>query len=253
MQASDADHDSPHFTRFLDAVRTGNRSVAAHALDDHPQWLNRFSYEPKAHGPEMWLPLHHAALLGKVEVVRLLLERGASPDCRTRFNTPTHGRATPLHLAAAAGQLASVEALVAADAELDVLDAALCSPLHLAARLGHPDIVSRLTKAGCSLELRNSNDRTALHDAIRSSEAVDDKAANACAIFLIDAHADVNATCPKEPVAYTPLHRCVSTGEPRRPVMQRLLEEGADITAEDPRHHRSAAALCTELHGRTWW
>jgi ankyrin len=240
MQASDADPHNPQFMRFLDAIRTGNRDATVASLRDQPGWLNHFSSEPAAHGPEMWLPLHHAAHTGHTSIVRLLLEQGASPDCRTRFQTPTHGRATPLHLAVSAGHVGVVEALVAAGAELDVLDAALCSPLHLAARHGHPDLVSKLIKAGASLELRNSNDRTALHEAIRSSPDVEDKAANACAIFLIDAHADVNATCPKEPEGYTPLHRCACTGELRRPVMQRLLEAGADRMLRDPRRGHTA-------------
>ncbi|MGH9558625.1 MAG: ankyrin repeat domain-containing protein, partial [Bryobacteraceae bacterium] len=58
-------------------------------------------------------PLHAAA--GRhAEIVRLLLERGASPDARQ------HGGWTPLHAAAQHGDLETARALIAAGAHSEI-------------------------------------------------------------------------------------------------------------------------------------
>jgi hypothetical protein len=51
-----------------------------------------------------WRPLHLSVVEGRLEIVRYLLEAGASPDCQ--LNT-LYDKMTPLMLAAANGDLVS--------------------------------------------------------------------------------------------------------------------------------------------------
>ena len=75
---------------------------------------------PLADAPERHSALALAAQLGHVDVVRLLLDGGESPD---RYNPDgMHGHATPLHQAALNGHEAVVRLLVERAARLDIPD-----------------------------------------------------------------------------------------------------------------------------------
>jgi ankyrin repeat protein len=75
---------------------------------------------PTADSDERLRALSLAAQLGHVEVVRLLLDAGESPD---RFNPDgMHAHSTPLHQAALAGHEAVVRLLVERGARLDIKD-----------------------------------------------------------------------------------------------------------------------------------
>lgn len=68
-------------------------------------------------------PLIWAAFNGRTAAVRRLLELGADPMARGEFGGQSHGhRVTPLHLAAASGDRATVEVLLDAGADPTVLD-----------------------------------------------------------------------------------------------------------------------------------
>lgn len=212
---------------WVDAICRDDVEQVRKFLGEQPGRGNQFVTQPVPWGQEMWMPLHFAADAGAGRVVALLLDRGIQPQCRTRFDTPMHARQTPLHLSAKQGQPTIIQALIDHDAEVDVLDARSDRPLHVAARHGHADAVQALVAAGASLDPRNGNGRTPLHEAIRSSEGVSDDAANAAALALIEAGADVNADCPKEPEAWSPLMRCEAMGQQRAVVAQALRQRGA--------------------------
>ncbi len=195
-------------------------------LEEKPGRANQFVTQPVAWGQEMWMPLHFAADAGAAQVVAWLLDLRVRPDCRTRFDTPHHARQTPLHLAARRGYVPVIAALLDADADLEVLDARADRPLHLAARHGHAEAVNALVNAGAALDPRNAAGRTPLHEAIRSEEGVSDAAANAAALVLIDAGVDVNADCPNEPDAWSPLMRCEKLGERRSEVAETIRRHG---------------------------
>lgn len=78
-------------------------------------------------------PLHLAVSLGRQELVRILLAGGANPCSRTG---PPHK--TPLHLAAAGGDVVIMEMLIKRGAGWKDKDDWGWSVLHEAAAAGHP-------------------------------------------------------------------------------------------------------------------
>ena len=84
-----------------------------------------------APGPGSFTPLHFAALHTPVEVIRVLIERGADP------NALAWNGFTPLLLAALGNDVPAVlEALLAAGAKRDVRTEGGRTRLHLAAQAG---------------------------------------------------------------------------------------------------------------------
>ena len=82
--------------------------------------------------------LHYAAKLGSEDTVQRLLKAGADPDVLTKT------KHTPLRSAAAHGHTAAITSLVAAKAKVDVPDVKGVNPLHAAASIGHMEVVAAL-------------------------------------------------------------------------------------------------------------
>ncbi|MEM1446233.1 MAG: ankyrin repeat domain-containing protein [Planctomycetota bacterium] len=215
LQAESAD-------AWAKALIAGDAEAVSAMLEDRPRRANQFLSQDRPWGLEMWMPLHFAAQGGHDAVVRLLLERGIRPECRTRFATPMHARRTPLHFAAEAGDLGVMTALLDAGADADVLDARSDRPVHLAARRGHADAVRLLVECGADPEAKNGNARTPLHEAIRSDDGVADGDANAAALTLLELGANPEAECPKEALFRTPVLRCEAMGARRDAVLAEL-------------------------------
>ena len=138
-------------------------------------------------------PLHAAAEKGQREVVQLLLDRGADIEVRDMFgDRPLHTAAeegqrevveclvkngadvnaqadngsTPLHKAACYGHLVVVKHLI--NAGTDILpDAFGRTPLYLATEGNYPEVVELLLRSGAYINVRNSDNETPLHIAIR--------------------------------------------------------------------------------------
>lgn len=251
--------------KFITQLESGPLPALLDTLDDQPRRMNTFLSQPATHGEEQWMPMHFAARAGHTPALSALLERGVHPDCRTRYRTPMHARQTPLHLAAAGGHDESILRLLEAAAEVEVRDALGRSPLWMAARYQHAPVVSQLLRRGADPEAKDAQGRTPLHAALiaeppenppageRTSVHGSDQTRTqtqfnpAAALALLDGRADPNAVCPKDPDGYTPLHRCVVLGESAAPVIERLLEAGADRAVADPRYDRTAVQLAEQL------
>ena len=70
-------------------------------------------------------------------------------------------RATPLHVAAAAGNLEAVKALLKRKCRVDVVDSNGATPLMHAAAAGAIDVCTRLVKSGADASKRDAAGRTA--------------------------------------------------------------------------------------------
>ncbi|KAL5256261.1 hypothetical protein ACHWQZ_G011473 [Mnemiopsis leidyi] len=104
-------------------------------------------------------PLHQACVEGKVEKVRELLGKHASP------NTRDHAGWTPLHEACNHGYLEIVVMLVSAGADINDRGGRECggiTPLHDAAQWGNVEITKYLVESGANTLAKDDEGRSAL-------------------------------------------------------------------------------------------
>ena len=87
-------------------------------------------------------PAHTATSRGDAEIVRLLLEGGASADAENRL------RQRPLHVASALGRTGIVRLLIEKGAEVNAKDTGQNTPLHRAAMYGHREVAEILLANG---------------------------------------------------------------------------------------------------------
>ena len=95
-------------------------------------WLNKSPQDGNT-------ALHNAASGGKLEVLELLLARGADTE-----NTTEEGSRTALHEAALAGELPAVQMLLAAGVNLNSKDEYGETPLFKASSAGEAEVVRAL-------------------------------------------------------------------------------------------------------------
>jgi hypothetical protein len=105
-------------------------------------------------GDSEWTPLHLAAIAGHADAAALLLDRGADPEARGRFDM------TPLHWAALAGQTDVVRLLLARGARVDARNLWAMTPLHEAA---NAKTAAALLDAGAELGAVDDRGMTPLH------------------------------------------------------------------------------------------
>lgn len=94
-------------------------------------------------------PLQSAVAGGHLEITRLLLETGASPNVSER------GGYTPLHAAAQNGDVEIVRSLIFGGANVEAISEKNEKPLDMALKSGHDEVVS-LLKAGITRRFRGS-------------------------------------------------------------------------------------------------
>lgn len=156
------------------------------------------------------LPLHSAATTGQLEVIRYLVESGATVDAFDSDNS------TPLHVAAVRGHPACVEYLIGQGADLAFQDNNGAWSMTFAISGGNEEVVAMLIKAGAPLDLETANGITVLHYAAMRSmtETI---------VALIAGGADVNLVDNWE---RTPLWMAAGRGD--AVVVQALIDAGAD-------------------------
>lgn len=215
-----------------------------------------------------------AANLGALEIVKLLVEKGADP--RAGLNVAVASRepavveyleskgavedVDPLLVAARRGDLPGVDAAIARKANLDVTDGQGRTPLYRAALYGHPVVVARLAKAGANLEVMTPEDFwTAMHVAANENQAD---------VIRALAGAKANVEARKDAGYGTPL--IVALRNQATEAVKALLAVGADANAwteDDTTAIRRAAqyghlamveallaagARVNEAHGTGW-
>lgn len=150
-------------------------------------------------------PLHLAATAGHVEAVKALINLGSSVHQRNQEGE------TPLHRAAEAGHKAVVKMLLDAGADPSVQDNNGATPCHLAAGGGHIEIMELMSK-------RSDNKKTVkqLHEAAKDGSIKDLEQ-------LLESPLNLNE---KNERGETALYVAVSNGH--RKFAEVLLEAGAD-------------------------
>ena len=159
-------------------------------------------------------PLHHAMILCDLDLIELLLEKGANPnakDCEM---------ITPLHLACRNGDNKIVKLLIKHGADLVAQDQKIGSeyePIFWAYEANNMGVVETLIKAGVKLDVKNELGKTPLH---LSCEQMDTKTIK----LLLEKGADANAeNCD----GYSPFDDTVCNGDIEE--IQQFLDFGADI------------------------
>ncbi|NWI17161.1 NFKB1 factor, partial [Crypturellus soui] len=166
--------------------------------------------------------LHLAIIHLHTELVKNLLEVVPDLDCHDVINMRNDLYQTPLHLAVVTKQAAVVEALLAAGADVSLLDRHGNSVLHLAATEGDDRILSLLLKhkeISPVVDLSNSEGLSAIHMVVMANSV-------SCLRQLIVAGVNVNAQEQKS--GRTALHLAVE--QENIPLAGCLLLEGdADV------------------------
>jgi len=150
-------------------------------------------------------------------VLRFLLDAKANVNARE-----ARDNRTPLYTAVNQGQVAAVDLLVAAGADLQAQDRMGQTPLHAVCELEAPaevvsNIVTRLLRAGADKEARDQFRGAPLHAAANAGKLV-------MVALLLEAGARVNAIGPRH---CTPLQLAVQGGH--RDVVEALLRRKPDL------------------------
>jgi ankyrin repeat protein len=175
---------------------------------------------PSAAPTDSSLPIDSMSEEEQRELDRLMELVRNSPDL---INSSTRS-GPPLHSAAQKGQLAVARFLIENGADLELPDNVTMTPLHRAVEGGHKAMTEMFLAAGAEA---NAAGFSALHLAARSGFTE-------IAKVLLAAGADVNA------VAHggTPLHEAIPRN--RMPMIDLLLNSGADLEATTPVHYEPA-------------
>ena len=110
LKAEIEQRQTHHVTLFIEACGKGDLDVVGRLLANDPELARRSNPVARYQG---WTGLHAAAKGGHVDVVRLLVERGADPNAREAGDNTY-----PLHWAAAGAHLATVRALLDAGGDV---------------------------------------------------------------------------------------------------------------------------------------
>ena len=114
--------------------------------------------DPDQYNAQDCHPLYGVAQFGDVRMAALLLDGGATVD---RVTGPRHNMGNAeasLYVAAASGQTAMVELLLARGARVDVANRVGGSPLYMAAQCGRVEILKILAAAGADVDQGRTDD-----------------------------------------------------------------------------------------------
>ena len=171
-------------------------------------------------------PLCLASRCGHIEIVQLLLDRGADIEARDS------NRYTPLCLASRWRHIKIVQLLLDRGADIEARASDNRTPLCLASWCGHIEIVQLLLDRGADIKARDSDRRTPLYLASSGGHIE-------IAQLLLDRGADIEA---RDSDNRTPL--CLASRYGYIKIVQLLLDRGADTEARDSDNHTPLYLAC---------
>ena len=121
--------------------RTGNKKRVLELLEKSGVNVNQLDLSG-------YSPLHYAARNNHEEICQMLLTKGANPNIYTYS-----GKSTPLHRAAYMGHLNIVKLLLKYKADLDCQDSDGLTPLHKAYQQRKQEVVAVLLESGANTQL----------------------------------------------------------------------------------------------------
>lgn len=160
-------------------------------------------------------PLHYAAALGNVEIATLLVTQGAD------VNAKSHEDIRPLHFAVEAGKTDMIKFLLTNKADVNAQNNYGYAALHAAAYLNDVGLATLLLNNGANVNIKSKQGVTPLLMAV-------DNEKKDVAQFLIDNKADVNAS---DLNGDTPLHKAAADGN--IDVVNLLIKNKANVNAKN--------------------
>ena len=185
--------------------------AARKAVPDVCERLLRRGADPSCHNERNATPLHLAASAGNVAVMEVLVEWGASP-----FALDVERKA-PIHYAAACGNRQAIQSLLRVSAQLDGIDANLRSPLFIACAASRFDAAELLIDQLADFRRPDVTGKTPLHAAVA-------KGAVQIVRLLLSRGSNANTISND---GLSPLHTAASMGW--NLIVDDLLKAGADI------------------------
>jgi ankyrin repeat protein len=141
---------------LFEAAASGTQERVEQLLHKDPEAIHSYS-------PDGWTALHLAVFFGRVNVVHLLLSKGADIDAPSKNDQLV----TPLHSALANPHNSAVgQLLIGAGAKLNVTQSQGYTPLHYAAVNGLDQVVRSLLAHGGDASIKDHLGKTAYELAI---------------------------------------------------------------------------------------
>ncbi|XP_011335014.1 ankyrin repeat and SAM domain-containing protein 1A isoform X3 [Ooceraea biroi] len=230
---------------LLEAARSGNVTVVEKILGQRAKRSGPLASLRRGPGANVqdtsgYSALHHAAVNGHRDVVRLLLQYEAST------NVVDGKGSSPLHLAAWAGHGDIVRLILSQGPSVPKVNLVTKdneTALHHAAQYGYTEVVAQLLQYGCDPSIRNSRGESALDLAAQYGrlETVE---------LLVRTHPELIESLRNSSSSlifpHTPLHLASRNGH--RAVVEVLLAAGVDVntrTSAGTAMHE--AALCGKM------
>jgi ankyrin repeat protein len=126
-------------------LERGDVTAVEKRIDSHEEVITRRFYGLNA------TPLHIAAGLGDIEMMEMLLRKGANIEVKGYRNL-----CEPIHLAAGKGHIEAVEFLLKNGAYIDAKDRDNETPLHDAAYNNQAEMIDYLVKHGANINAKSS-------------------------------------------------------------------------------------------------
>ncbi|KAM6207571.1 ankyrin repeat and SOCS box protein 3 isoform 2-T2 [Sarcoramphus papa] len=218
-----AAHNSSECLRLLvrAAVENGHADIVKFLLQ----------HGANVKGPHSWSgwnSLHQASFQGCTEIMKILLEKGASKECKDDFGI------TPLFVAAQYGKLESLRLLVSHGADVNCQAKDRATPLLIAAQEGHLECVELLLSKGADPNLYCNEDNWQLP--IHAAAEMGHKKILELLIPITD------RICDKGKGKVSPVYSAVYGGN--KECLEMLLKEGYSPDAQECLNFDCRSPMC---------